>query len=399
MSWWSLAMKGLVIMMVLGSITLLHAQGAVIMRSDFEQDPLKAGWCAWVPDDKGPAPVWAEGGAHSGTRYLSATRGRWRSPMIPVTPGEYYLVEAYLRGDGPGLWHAMYFDGNGAKLEPSMDIAAAKSGICTGTDQSVEWKRQVMCFRPTPGTTHAQLLFEPRGDKMLAVDDVTVRSATWQEAAKWEEDIHATAPPISYTPPSDRWQYLPHTRAALQHGGNLRMVLLGSSNMNDIASGYPDLLIRQRNPKVMIDAIVSVRGSTGCNYFQAPAQVKAYILDYQPDVVLIECSGFDSTVDAIRNVVKEVRAAGKAEIVCVTSAWFDKTWLTPLDPNGADFFAGVWRMANEEKVAFLDLSRPVSRYFADCGQPYEFFRRDTHHFNDRGKQALSQLVAAYFTVK
>lgn len=398
MSWCSVAMKVLVVLVVMEVGMQQGAQAAVLLRSDFEQDPLKAGWCAWTPDGNGAAPIWAEGLAHSGTHYLAVTRGRWRSPMIPVTPGGYYLAEAFIRADGPGLWHTISFDGNQVKLESSIDLAAAKSGICTGTDASVNWKRQVTCFHPGTGVTHVQFLFEPRMDKMLAVDDVTVRSVTWQEAAQWAEDTYASAPPISYTPPADRWQYLPRTREILQRGGHLQMVLLGSSNINDVSSGYPELLIRKRHPNVLIDPIVSVRGSTGCNYYQAPEQVKAYILDYRPDVVVIECAGFDSTLESIRKVVKQVRAAGPAEIVFATNAGFDKAWLPPIDPHGTDFIAGVQRLASEEKVAFLDLGRPGSRYFADCGKPYEFFRRDTHHFNDRGKQAMAQLMAAYFTV-
>ncbi|MHB9025221.1 MAG: SGNH/GDSL hydrolase family protein [Armatimonadota bacterium] len=398
MSWWSLAVRSLVIMMVL-EVGSLPTQAKVLLRSDFEKDPLKAGWCAWAPDDNGAAPQWAEGGAHAGTRYLAVARGRWRSPMIPVTPGEYYLAEAYIRGDGPGLWHALYFDGCNGKLESSIDIARAITGICTGTDQSAEWQRQVMCFRAAPGVTHAQLVFEPRLEKTLAIDDLTVRTATWQEAARWAKSIYAGIPPITYTPPADRWQHLPQTRNVLRKGGSLRMVLLGSSNINDVSSSYFELRIRQRNPKAVIDPIISVRGSTGCTFYQAPEQVKAYVLDYKPDTLVIECSAFGSTIDAIRSVIRQVRAAGPAEIVLATNAGYDEAWLTQIDPNGTDFIAGVQRLANEEKVAFLDLGRPASRYFAGCGKPYEFFRRDKHHFNDRGKQAMAHIVAAFFAVK
>jgi hypothetical protein len=375
------------------------ARTEALLHCDFEQDPLQAGWVAWTPDANGPAPVWAQGEAHSGTHFLSATRGRWRSPMIPVTPGTYYLAEAYVRGDGPGLWHALFFDGQGSKPDAAVDLATAKSGICTGTDAATTWQRQVMCFRPTPGITHAQFLLEPRGDKLLAVDDLTVREATWQEAAQWAQATYAAVPPIAYTPPADRWRNLPHTKRALQRGGSLRMVMLGSSNMNDIGSSYPELLLRQQYPKAQIEAIVSVRGSTGCNHYQAPEMVKSYILNYAPNLVLIECAGFDSTPESIRSVVKQVRAASRAEMLLVTSAWLDPAWLTPIDPNGADFFAGVMRVAAEEKVAFLDMSRPISRYFTDCGKPYEFFRRDKYHYNDRGKQVLAQHLARFFAKK
>ncbi len=395
-----ITLLGLGVMIVMGIMgtTVPNAQADVLLQTDFEQDPLKAGWCAETPNDKGAGPEWADGTGHSGSHYLSTSRGRWRSPMVPVTPGAYYLVEAFVRGDGPALWHALYFDDRSVKLESSMDLSAAKSGICTGTDASVEWKRQVMCFRAAPGVTHAQLLFEPRMDKRLAVDDVTMRSATWQEAAQWAEEIAGTIPPITYSPPADRWQHLPHTRELLQSGGSLRMVLLGSSGINDVASGYPELLIRKRNPKAVIDPVVSVRGSTGCNYYQAPEQVKAYVFDHKPDVVLIECADFDSTVESIRRVVEQIRAASQAEIVLITNGGSVETWLTPIDPAGSDFFANVQRLASQEKIAFLDLSRPAARYFADCGKPYEFFRRDKYHFNDRGKQAMTQLVAAFFAL-
>ncbi len=386
---------GLICVCLLAGLALPLGATA-LLQCDFESDPARAGWSAQAADAASPAPTWEAGSAHSGTHCLIATRGRWRSPLIPVTPGGYYRADAFIRADGPGLWHVITYNTAGQHWDASVDLAKAQGGECAGTDACADWQLQTTCFRADPGVTHVQLMFEPRGDKRLAVDDVTVQGITARDAAVWVASVAARIPPVNYPPPAGRWKFLPHTKKALRKGTRLRIVLLGSSNMNDIAGGLPELMLRQRYPKADIEPITSVRGSTGCNHFQTPELLQTCILDYHPDLVIVECSSFDSTLDAVRAVVRGIRAQCPAEIVLATSAWSDPAWLTPLDPQGTEFAAGVLRLAAEEKVAFLDLGRPVSRYFADCGKPFEYFRRDTHHYNDRGKQVVAQMVAGFF---
>ena len=77
--------------------------------------------------------------------------------------------------------------------------------------------------------------------------------------------IYSEMPPVRYTPPSDRWQYLPETKQLLTGGERLRVVMLGDSIVNDTSRSCWNLLLDQRYPKCRIIKITSVRGSTGCS--------------------------------------------------------------------------------------------------------------------------------------
>ncbi|MHB9131338.1 MAG: SGNH/GDSL hydrolase family protein [Armatimonadota bacterium] len=389
--WWAI--------LLLLAVTVSCAQAGVLYKSNFEQDPLAEGWRAWVPDGQSTPPAWADTAAHSGKRCLQLTQGRWRSPLLPVTPGMYYCADAFIKAEGPGLWHTWFFTAAQGKLDPALPAETMAFGACAGTDAAVKWTKQSTCFSAPPGVAYVQLVFEPQNGKVVGIDDVTVRQVTPKEGVRWANAIYATVKPIAYTPPADRWQSLPKTRTILEKGGMLRMVLLGSSNMNDMAGSCPELLLRQKYPKVNCISIPSVRGSSGCKYFSAPEQVKSYILDQHPDVLVIECSSFGSDIASICSVIQQVRAACDADIVLATTAFYNPEWLKPIDPNGADFFAGVLRLSQEEHTGFIDFGRSFSRYIADCGKPVDYYLRDTHHLNDRGKQVLARIFAGYFAVK
>ncbi len=66
------------------------------------------------------------------------------------------------------------------------------------------------------------------------------------------EEMSAAAkeiPKVNYVPPPDRWQYLPRTAAALaKPGGELRIVMLGDSIVNDTARSRWGVELQDRYP-------------------------------------------------------------------------------------------------------------------------------------------------------
>ena len=369
------------------------------LTADFEQDPRDSGWVAEVkPDAQGP-PTWTDASAHSGTHALAAQSGHWASPLFEVAPGAYYEMEVYSRAEGSGLWHVWFY-----RLDPDKpeDEPPIITGTCSQMEQSEGWARRRMCFKAAYEITHCRAVFQPLGRKMLMVDDVRVWPVDHQTAAEWADEVYAAMPPLKYTAPPGRWQYLPRTRKRLEEGGTLRVVMLGDSNVNDIFSSCYDVLVERAFPKARLDVVTSVLGSKGCWYYKEEGRVKEYVLDYKPDLVIIGGMSNRNDMESIRSVIQQVRAGSKAEIVLMTGSSpaldpaTDKAWPLAIDPDGEDYRSCLMKLAAEERTAFLDVLGPFSHYMGTCGKDPEWFHRDTHHFNDRGKQIFARILEGYF---
>jgi len=217
--------------------------------------------------------------------------------------------------------------------------------------------------------------------------------------------VYATIPPLEYQPPADRWKYLPNTLRRLQEGGTLRIVMLGDSIVNDTSHSQFEKLLERRYPKCQVVKVTSVRGSTGCWWYKEENRVKQWVLDHKPDLVLIGGISQRDDVDSIREVIRQVRAGCRAEILVMTGAFGsvdprdDKQWHYAIDPKGMDYRARLLRMAAEEKVEFLDMTGPWGQYIRASGKPLDWFKRDPVHANDRGFQVLGRILERYLAPK
>jgi len=155
--------------------------------------------------------------------------------------------------------------------------------------------------------------------------------------------------------------------------------------------------------------ITSVRGGTGCQYYQDENRVEDYVLRYRPDLLIIAGISHGYDVEAVRRVIRQVKARSDCEILVLTGA------ITPrqLPEQGhlhgsarkslgeklddvARFAHRIGRMANEEKVDFFDIRAAWDRYMVHSCQTHEWFLRDPIHANSRGKQVVGRLLAEYF---
>ena len=71
-------------------------------------------------------------------------------------------------------------------------------------------------------------------------------------------------PKVTYQPTDDRWDNLTLTKKILLNGGDLRIVMLGDSIVNDTSRSRWEDLLQQKYPKCKITKVTCVRGSTGC---------------------------------------------------------------------------------------------------------------------------------------
>jgi hypothetical protein len=216
------------------------------------------------------------------------------------------------------------------------------------------------------------------------------------------DGLYAAMDPLRYTPPAGGWQRIPRTMQRLREGGTLKIVLLGDSIMNQTCHSGFALMLERLYPKVKIETLASVRGSTGCWWYKDENRVEEYVLRHRPDLLMIGGISQRNDVDSIREVIRQVRAKQQPEIMLMTPAFgfegsdFIKEWTYAVKPDGTDYRARLMRLASEENCEFVDMTGPWWQYVQDSGKTYGWFRGDAVHANERGMQILARILEKYF---
>lgn len=133
--------------------------------------------------------------------------------------------------------------------------------------------------------------------------------------------IQKAMPSGQFTPPPADWKHLPRTRRILTEGGELRLLALGDSIVNDtMRSGWVAQL-QEAYPKARIQTTVYVRGGGGCQHYREEDRVAKYILPRKPDLVFI--GGISQRdMESIREVIRQLRAAlPEVEILLATGTF------------------------------------------------------------------------------
>jgi hypothetical protein len=211
--------------------------------------------------------------------------------------------------------------------------------------------------------------------------------------------------PLTYVPPKGRWAQIPKAMGRLREGGKLRVVMLGDSIVNNIQSSSFNLLVERAYPGSAIEKIVSVRGSTGCWYYQEPEHLKSYVLKHAPDLLMIGGISQRGDVEAIRSVIRQTRAAlPDVEVIVMTDIFGSKGTIDPYDPKtsaepdpaGGGYRDRLYKMAVEEKVEYLNLTQPWAQFLKASKQPLTAFMSDAVHANARGCQLAGRILELYF---
>lgn len=215
--------------------------------------------------------------------------------------------------------------------------------------------------------------------------------------------IYAAMDPIAYRPPVDRFTYLPKTMGKLREGGELRMVLLGDSIMGNTSGSSFELLLMRDYPKCQIVKIASLRSSTGCTYYQEDNRVQEYVLKHNPDLLVIGGISNRGDAEAVRSVVRQVRARKPdIEVLLLTPVFgavrdeHIRTFTREIDTTTDNFRFKLQKVAAEEKCAFFDMTGPWWSYIQDSGKTYGWFMGDAVHANARGCQIIGRLLEIWF---
>jgi hypothetical protein len=214
--------------------------------------------------------------------------------------------------------------------------------------------------------------------------------------------IQKEMPAGSFTAPGNDWRYLQRTRRILTDGGDLRLLALGDSIVNDtMRSGWVARL-QEAYPKARIEATVYVRGGGGCQHYREENRVAKSIVPRRPNLVLIGGISQKSAED-IREVIRQLRAGlPNVEILLATGAFGtadprDDVAMSNASHSGSGAYGqALLKLAAEEHCACLDLTTPWAEYIRSSGQHPHVFYRDVVHANEFGEQILSKILMAFF---
>ncbi|MDX1964706.1 MAG: SGNH/GDSL hydrolase family protein [Pirellulales bacterium] len=212
----------------------------------------------------------------------------------------------------------------------------------------------------------------------------------------------AALPPLAYTPPADHWAQLPLTREILKNGGELRIVMLGDSIVNDTARSNWTFHLNDLYPNVKIIKYTVVRGSTGCKWYRAAGRVAHYVTDLQPHLVMIGGISHGDDTDAILDVIQQIRAVRPTDIVLMTGPFGTvdprdaEQWKSISDAPADSYRARLAKLAAEEKCEFVDLQRAWGEFIRAGEKPVTDYKRDEVHANRAGEAVLGQILIKYF---
>ena len=380
-----------------------RAESAPLLESDFRGQAAAAGWQGSPAPDAyaGESVTLAGDPDEHGVRIL---KGILSSPRIPVAPFGYYRLRALARGPEGGHCAVSFLDADGKEI-----IADDYDSI----DASPTWRPYELCFRGHAAARHARIHlrrdYNRTDSAPLEVKNLRVEEITGTEAAAWAAELAAACPVVSFEPAADRWQHLPKSLAKLAAGERLRIVMLGDSICNDTSNGLYETLLMERYPGARIEVVTNVRGGTGCRYYKDDNRVQSYVLGDRPDLVIIAGISHGYDVEAIRSVVRQIRAGSDCEILVMTGAIARRDVIEPAfvkEKSAAvaldmmERFPGdLAAMCREEGVEFFDMRRAWDAYVQQSYRPVEHFLRDPIHANSRGKAVLGRILGLYFGPK
>jgi lysophospholipase L1-like esterase len=225
---------------------------------------------------------------------------------------------------------------------------------------------------------------------------------TPQRSIEQIRKIQAEMKPGEFTPPKPDWTHLQRTRRLLTEGGELHLLALGDSIVNDtMRSGWVALL-REQYPKATIRATVYVRGGGGCQHYKEEGRIAKHVVPLKPDLVFIGGISQKDTV-GIREVIHQLRAAlPQVEFLLATGTFGTAD---PRDPEAlakaahsgtGPYGEALKKLAAEERCAYLDMTTPWAEYLRSSKVHPHLFYRDRVHANEFGEQILAKILMAFF---
>lgn len=329
--------------------------------------------------------------------YYPDKGGQLLGPSVPTCKNEFefYSISFDAKAPEDCHWGVFFHDRDG-----KMIVADVYSSIYAGKER--QHYEQVVYGRENATGLHPFV----QSVKGVEIWDMQIRRISAKEAADWCDRLYGTLPQLSYAPPSTRLKYLNVTLDAMKRGRHLRAIMLGDSIINDTFNSNFQALLMRLYPKADLKFICSVRGSTGCWYYQEPEHFKAYVAALKPDLLIMGGISHREDIDGICKVIEMTRKQIGCEILLMSGPLGEDWRKYDAGRPGAGLPPQVWTpdhfvekqkaLAGEMQVEFLDMATVWHNYLGASQKPWQWFHRDRVHGNDRGKQIAGRIFEAYF---
>jgi len=316
---------------------------------------------------------------------------------LTCTPWDYYVLSFETKAAADGYCSVVFYSVSGQPLVDDIYNRIYKSQGWQKCEGLIRAREEAESFR-----------FRLHNCGQNEFRNFEIRRVDLTGAEVWQDRLYASLPPIRPAADACRLDRLPRLKKILKEGGNVRIVMLGDSIINDTSNSNFEVLLSRSFPAVTFSVIISVRGSTGCWYYQDPEQLRTYVFEKKPDLLVIGGISHKRDRAAVESVIRQVQAADKCEILLLSGP-MDKDWRkNDPDCKEAGLPAQTWErdsfndelitLADETGIAMYDHGAAWHEYLGASCKPFEWFHRDAVHADDRGKQILGRLMHAYFAV-
>lgn len=219
------------------------------------------------------------------------------------------------------------------------------------------------------------------------------------------DTIQAEMPKGEFTQPPTDWERLARTKKILSEGGELHILGLGDSIVNDtFRSGWLAKLA-EAYPEAKIRGSVYVRGGGGCKHYYLEERIPKHLVPLEPDLVFIGGISQGKDYKAIRSTIDQIRADLPDCEILLGSGTFGN--VDPRRPDrlaiaqhsgSSDYGEELKKIATEKNCAFLDMTTPWAEYIRSTELHPHLFYRDRVHANEVGEQILSKILLSFFDV-
>jgi len=325
----------------------------------------------------------------------------WSTVPIRVSPKSIYRLTLSAKQPGTtsnGLLSLRYHDSDGFYLGDAPDPMSNHNG---GKDAAVT----ITLFQP-PATAATATIVIGSADSQseLHVHSLRFERITRREAKKIVAERLAPYPRPAMAPAHRAavQKNLPRTMARLAGNKPLSILILGDSIANDTYNGLLRLALTEHSPDAKLSIHLSVRGGASCQFYRHFNRTDLYVLRHKPDLVIIAGISHKRDIEAIHDVIRQVRARSDAEILFMTgyrslsgaSAFDSRLSVAGRHEHEARFKEHVRRLADLPSVASFDFTPVWSEYVAAIPDPERRIMRDSRHFNFDGKLLLAAFLAS-----
>jgi len=263
----------------------------------------------------------------------------------------------------------------------------------------------------------------------LNVSDLKIESAMWEDAAAYCDATYAKLPPLAFKPQGDWTKLIPRTMDALKTGKPWRVVMLGDSIMQDTFNSQFHALVKRAFPLAKAEWILSMRGGTGCWHYILAENFFPYVVDHQPDLLIIggisngrkhdeTANGRDvgpTGPDAMVRVGKLARERLGCEVLIVNNPlsvdfrqYDEANPSVPLPKQGFSVhqyehirnsgwdYGQLKNLCAGEKIQWWDEFEPCYKWLFGSGLPSQYYSRDAVHSGELGKQIIGHVMYEYF---